>query len=120
MGGGPNEWLGFGVVLGEVVADRRLQLVHAAEDPTANAVLGDVAKETLIMSPITVPSRVFSAASSSRIRERATIRAGSVLLLAQDSNCLRSSGVNGKASAFGMTSSSIREAGMALTGPLKR
>jgi hypothetical protein len=40
----PDEGLGVGVMPGEVLVDGRLQFVHAAEDPSAEAILGNVSE----------------------------------------------------------------------------
>ena len=44
---GPHEGLGIGVVAVEIVADGLLQLGHAREDATADALLRDLGEEAL-------------------------------------------------------------------------
>jgi hypothetical protein len=40
----PDGGLGVGVMPSEVFVDGRLQLVHAAEDPSAEAILGNISE----------------------------------------------------------------------------
>jgi len=44
---GPDEWLGVAVVVGDVGVDGSDQFRHAGEHPAAQAVLGEVAEESL-------------------------------------------------------------------------
>jgi hypothetical protein len=43
--GGPDEWLGFGIVLLQIGFDGGDQFVHAAEDAASNGVVGDQAEK---------------------------------------------------------------------------
>ena len=44
---GPDERLGVGVVVGDVLADGRYQVRHTGEHPPAQPLDGDIAKEPL-------------------------------------------------------------------------